>query len=62
MKRFFKTSTFEPGCEARRKGRRARAGHAALARTDGRVGVITLTRPRQMNALDDTLMGARGAA
>ncbi|PBI92134.1 putative enoyl-CoA hydratase echA8 [Variovorax boronicumulans] len=33
-----------------------------LTHVDGRVGVITLNRPRQLNALDDALMGALGAA
>lgn len=33
-----------------------------LTRTEGRVGVITLNRPRQMNALNDALMDALGAA
>ncbi|MGY0195060.1 enoyl-CoA hydratase-related protein [Leptothrix sp. BB-4] len=33
-----------------------------LARSVGRVGVITLNRPRQLNALDDTLMDALGEA
>jgi enoyl-CoA hydratase len=33
-----------------------------LTRVDGRVGVITLNRPRQRNALDDALMDALGAA
>jgi enoyl-CoA hydratase len=33
-----------------------------LAETLGRVGVITLNRPRQMNALNDALMDALGAA
>ncbi|MNU94954.1 putative enoyl-CoA hydratase echA8 [compost metagenome] len=33
-----------------------------LAHVDGRVGVITLNRPRQLNALDDALMDALGAA
>ncbi|MDM0047994.1 enoyl-CoA hydratase [Variovorax sp. J22R115] len=32
-----------------------------LAETRGRVGVITLNRPQQMNALDDALMDALGA-
>jgi cyclohex-1-ene-1-carboxyl-CoA hydratase len=30
--------------------------------TDGRVGVITLNRPKQLNALDDAVMDALGAA
>jgi cyclohex-1-ene-1-carboxyl-CoA hydratase len=33
-----------------------------LLETHGRVGVITLNRPQQMNALDDALMDALGAA
>src|SRR5689334_17894473 len=33
-----------------------------LVETHGRVGVITLNRPRQMNALDDALMDSLGAA
>lgn len=33
-----------------------------LLETHGRVSVITLNRPRQMNALDDALMDALGAA
>ncbi|WP_307696435.1 enoyl-CoA hydratase-related protein [Variovorax boronicumulans] len=33
-----------------------------LTQVDGRVGVITLNRPRQLNALDDALMDALGAA
>jgi len=33
-----------------------------LIDTKGRVGVITLNRPRQLNALDDALMDALGAA
>ncbi|WP_447748843.1 enoyl-CoA hydratase-related protein [Variovorax boronicumulans] len=33
-----------------------------LTHVDGRVGVITLNRPRQLNALDDALMDALGAA
>lgn len=33
-----------------------------LAETHGRVAVITLNRPQQMNALDDALMDALGAA
>jgi len=33
-----------------------------LVRTDGRVGVITLNRPQQLNALNDALMDALGAA
>ena len=33
-----------------------------LARTEGRVGVITLNRPKQLNALNDALMDALGAA
>ena len=33
-----------------------------LAETRGRVGLITLNRPRQLNALDDALMDALGAA
>lgn len=33
-----------------------------LVETFGRVGVITLNRPRQMNALNDALMDALGAA
>ena len=33
-----------------------------LVRTEGRVGVVTLNRPRQMNALNDALMDALGAA
>lgn len=33
-----------------------------LTHTDGRVGVITLNRPRQLNALNDALMDALGAA
>lgn len=31
-------------------------------RTEGRVGVITLNRPKQLNALNDALMDALGAA
>ena len=34
----------------------------ALVETMGRVGVITLNRPKQMNALNDALMDALGAA
>ena len=33
-----------------------------LTHVDGRVGVVTLNRPRQLNALDDALMDALGAA
>jgi enoyl-CoA hydratase len=33
-----------------------------LTRTEGRVGVITLNRPNQLNALNDALMDALGAA
>ncbi|PLC04503.1 enoyl-CoA hydratase [Variovorax sp. RO1] len=33
-----------------------------LTHVDGRVGVITLNRPRQLNALDDALMDALGVA
>jgi len=33
-----------------------------LVDRDGRVGIITLNRPRQMNALNDALMDALGAA
>lgn len=33
-----------------------------LTHVDGRVGVITLNRPRQLNALDDALMDALGTA
>jgi enoyl-CoA hydratase len=33
-----------------------------LVRTEGRVGVITLNRPQQLNALNDALMDALGAA
>lgn len=33
-----------------------------LVRTEGRVGVITLNRPKQLNALNDALMDALGAA
>jgi enoyl-CoA hydratase len=33
-----------------------------LVETNGRVGVITLNRPQQMNALNDALMDALGAA
>lgn len=33
-----------------------------LMETQGRVGLITLNRPRQLNALDDALMDALGAA
>ena len=33
-----------------------------LAETRGRVGLITLNRPRQLNALDDALMDALGEA
>jgi len=33
-----------------------------LTETHGRVGVVTLNRPQQMNALDDALMDALGAA
>ncbi|MBO9515428.1 MAG: enoyl-CoA hydratase [Variovorax sp.] len=33
-----------------------------LLETRGRVGVVTLNRPRQMNALNDALMDALGAA
>ena len=33
-----------------------------LTETQGRVGVITLNRPRQLNALNDALMDALGAA
>ncbi len=35
---------------------------AILLETKGRVGVITLNRPQQMNALNDALMDALGAA
>ncbi len=33
-----------------------------LSHTEGRVGVITLNRPKQLNALNDALMDALGAA
>ena len=33
-----------------------------LVRTEGRVGVITLNRPQQLNALNDALMDALGTA
>ena len=33
-----------------------------LSHTEGRVGVITLNRPKQLNALDDALMDALGTA
>jgi cyclohex-1-ene-1-carboxyl-CoA hydratase len=33
-----------------------------LSRREGRVGVITLNRPKQLNALNDALMDALGAA
>lgn len=33
-----------------------------LVETRGRVGVITLNRPQQLNALNDALMDALGAA
>jgi cyclohex-1-ene-1-carboxyl-CoA hydratase len=33
-----------------------------LAHTEGRIGVITLNRPRQLNALNDALMDALGEA
>jgi|ERR1039457_284713 enoyl-CoA hydratase/carnithine racemase len=33
-----------------------------LVETLGRVGVVTLNRPKQMNALNDALMDALGAA
>ncbi|MFZ3127068.1 MAG: enoyl-CoA hydratase-related protein, partial [Rhodoferax sp.] len=33
-----------------------------LVKTEGRVGVITLNRPQQLNALNDALMDALGAA
>ena len=33
-----------------------------LSRTEGRVGVITLNRPKQLNALNDALMDALGVA
>jgi enoyl-CoA hydratase len=33
-----------------------------LVRAEGRVGVVTLNRPRQMNALNDALMDALGTA
>jgi cyclohex-1-ene-1-carboxyl-CoA hydratase len=33
-----------------------------LVETQGRVGLVTLNRPQQMNALDDALMNALGAA
>ena len=33
-----------------------------LVEAHGRVGLITLNRPRQMNALDDALMDALGDA
>ncbi|OOG57657.1 enoyl-CoA hydratase [Polaromonas sp. C04] len=33
-----------------------------IAETSGRVGVLTLNRPKQMNALNDALMDALGAA
>ncbi len=36
--------------------------HPVLVETVGRVGVITLNRPKQLNALNDALMGALGAA
>ncbi|ACB33459.1 Enoyl-CoA hydratase/isomerase [Leptothrix cholodnii SP-6] len=36
--------------------------HPILTETVGRVGVITLNRPRQLNALNDALMDALGAA
>jgi enoyl-CoA hydratase len=35
--------------------------HPVLAESVGRVGVITLNRPKQMNALNDALMDALGA-
>jgi len=40
----------------------ATQGQLILVETHGRVGVITLNRPQQMNALDDALMDALGAA
>ena len=36
--------------------------HPVLVETVGRVGVIALNRPKQMNALDDALMDALGEA
>ena len=33
-----------------------------LVRTEGRVGLITLNRPKQLNALNDALMDELGAA
>ena len=36
--------------------------HPVLVETIGRVGVITLNRPKQMNSLNDALMDALGAA
>jgi len=33
-----------------------------LTRTEGRVGIITLNRPQQLNALNDALMDALGSA
>ena len=33
-----------------------------LTRTEGRVGIVTLNRPKQLNALNDTLMDQLGAA
>ena len=36
--------------------------HPILTESVGRVGVITLNRPRQLNALNDALMDALGAA
>ena len=40
----------------------AMQGPPILQETHGRVGVITLNRPRQMNALNDALMDALGKA
>ena len=31
-------------------------------RTEGRVGIVTLNRPKQLNALNDQLMNELGAA
>ncbi|MDP3139623.1 MAG: enoyl-CoA hydratase-related protein, partial [Burkholderiaceae bacterium] len=33
-----------------------------LTRTEGRVGIVTLNRPKQLNALSDTLMTELGQA
>ena len=38
------------------------ADNLILVRTEGRVGVLTLNRPQQLNALNDALMDALGAA